>query len=123
MAEHEPSLVFREPEDELHRQLRQLQYLILRYPVASQALFAALVAEGRQYAATDEGARWAAALTRSPAIERARVVWDVSTLRMLEDDPNTIVPSALLDGFIRAVGVEELEPFLSRMFEDVLRGS
>src|SRR5580693_1180923 len=40
--------------------LRRAQLLLLKHPVAAQAAFAALIAEGRRFAATPEGAEWAA---------------------------------------------------------------
>lgn len=106
-----------EPDDALHRVLLQLQASILRHPVAAQALFASLVAEGRRYAKTPEGEAWRARLSGSELIQRTRVVWDVTTLRMLEDDPDTLLPTAAADAIVQAARRDDLEPFLSRLFE------
>lgn len=104
-------------EDELEALLTELQLAIVSHPIAAQALFRALVAEGRAFAATPEGARWAAHLADSPLVQRGRMVWDVTTLRMLDDDPATVLPSTLVDAFVRTTALETLEPFLSRLFE------
>ena len=120
-------LVFRDgpaadEEDRLAEVMLQLQLVILRHPVAAQALFRALVVEGRRFAQTPDGRRWAAALVDSPLLRRARMVWDVVTLRTLDDDPATLVPSAIVDAFVKVSAVDALEPFLSRLFEGVLDG-
>lgn len=104
-------------DDELHDLLAQLQLAIVSHPIAAQALFRALVAEGRAFATTPEGQRWAAMLVDSPLIQRGRMVWDVTTLRMLDDDPDTVLPSTLMDAFVKTTAKEVLEPFLSRLFE------
>ncbi len=104
-------------DDELHDLLTQLQLAIVSHPIAAQALFRALVAEGRAFATTPEGQRWAAMLVDSPLIQRGRMVWDVTTLRMLDDDPDTVLPSTLMDAFVKTTAKEVLEPFLSRLFE------
>lgn len=104
-------------EDELEALLTELQLAIVSHPIAAQALFRALVAEGRAFAATPEGMRWAAHLADSPLVQRGRMVWDVTTLRMLDDDPATVLPSTLVDALVRTTALETLEPFLSRLFE------
>lgn len=104
-------------EDELEALLTEIQLAIVAHPIAAQALFRALVAEGRAFATTPEGQRWAALLTDSPLVQRGRMVWDVTTLRMLDDDPETVVPSTLVDAFVRTTAIATLEPFLSRLFE------
>lgn len=118
MTEDEPRVVLREPEDEVGRLLHALQRLLLKYPRASQALFTALVAEGRLYAGTEAGQQWRRRLAASPLVRRGRVVWDETTLRMLQDDPATILPSAVVDAFVHAALMDGLEPFLARLFEE-----
>jgi hypothetical protein len=115
-------VVLHEPEDEVGRLLRALQRLLLKYPVASQALFTALVAEGRLFGATEAGRAWRGRLAASPLIRRGRVVWDETTLRMLEEDPATVIPSAVVDAFVHAAMMDGLEPFLSRLFEEGVQG-
>ncbi len=104
------------PEDELHRVLREAQGLLLRHPVAAQGLFTSLVAEGRQYAETPEGAALRDRLAGSELIRRGRVVWEVATMNVLEERPSSVVPSKVLDAFARSTAVHDLEPFLARLF-------
>lgn len=120
MTDEEPQVVLRDADDEVGRLLRGLQRALLKYPLASQALFKALVAEGRLYAATAEGQAWRRRLAASPLIRRGRVVWDETTLRMLEEDPATVIPSAVVDAFVHAALMDGLEPFLARLFEEGL---
>jgi hypothetical protein len=106
-----------ENEDALEEVFHRLRLLILSHPVAAQAVFRALVAEGRAFARTAAGQRWAAVLADSPLVRRGRLVWDVATLRTLDDDPQTLVPSAIADAFVKATAADALEPLLSELFE------
>ena len=118
-----PRVVLRDPEDDLSALLRWGQLLLIQYPVAAQALFHSFVAEGRAFAETAEGRRWQEELAGSELIRRGRVVWEVGTLNLLEEDPDAVVPSKLLDAIVQAAGVDALEPFLSRLFESRWEGS
>ncbi len=97
------------------RLLDQAQGVLLRHPVAAQAGFAALVAEGRRFAGTPEGARWAAVLAGSELMQRARWVWETTSLNLLEEDPDTLVPSTYLEALLRASETPDLEAVLSRV--------
>ncbi|WP_437948925.1 hypothetical protein WME98_51255 [Sorangium sp. So ce296] len=112
-----PRVVLHDPEDELAVVLRTAQRLLLRYPAAAQALFRAFAAEGRAFAQTPEGRRWREELSGSELIRRGRVVWEVGTLNLLEEDADTMLPSKLLDAIVHTAGVDALEPLLSRLFE------
>jgi hypothetical protein len=103
-------------EDGLFAVLREAQRLIVRYPVAAQAAFAAVVAEGRAYAATSEGAALRRRLVGSELVRRGRVVWEVGTLNVLEEEPATALPSKLMDALAKAATVPDLEPMLTRLF-------
>ncbi|MBK6535664.1 MAG: hypothetical protein IPF99_40885 [Deltaproteobacteria bacterium] len=115
MSDEGPVFEARE-EDGLFAALRQAQALIVRYPVAAQALFAAAVAEGRAYSATPEGTALRERLKGSELIRRGRVVWEVGTLNVLEEEPTTILPSKVMDALARAATVPDLEPMLTRLF-------
>lgn len=109
----------REPaEDELTLVLRRLRGVLLQYPLASQAAFSALVAEGRRFAATPEGAEWKAALAGSDLVRNGRQVWDALALNLVEEEPSTVVPSTYLEALFQAAALPELEALLRR-----LRGS
>lgn len=92
--------------------LRGVQRALLEHPVAAQAAFTALIAEGRRFAATPEGADWMAALAGSDLVRQARQVWEAVSLNLLEDDPSTIVPSAYLEALLRAASSADLEGLL-----------
>ena len=92
--------------------LRQVQLLLLRHPVAAQAAFKALIAEGRRFAATEEGAAWREALASSDLLRQLRRVWDAVSLNMLEDNPSTIVPSVYLEALLRAAKTADLDGLL-----------
>lgn len=103
-------------EDGLFAALRQAQRLIVRYPVAAQSAFAAVVAEGRAFAATPEGAALRERLAGSDLVRRGRVVWEVGTLNVLEEQPTTMMPSKVMEALAKAATVPDLEPMLTRLF-------
>jgi hypothetical protein len=87
--------------DEVTALLHRARRLLLQHPTAAQAAFSALVAEGRKFAATPEGRRQAVALASSPLIRHATELWGALGLDMLEEDPDTVVPSAWLEALVR----------------------
>jgi hypothetical protein len=82
--------------------VQRARLLLLQHPIAAQAAFSALVAEGRRFAATQEGRAWATALAASPLMRHASELWGALGLDMLEEDPNTVLPSAWLDALLRS---------------------
>jgi hypothetical protein len=92
------------PPDAIEDLLGQLTVVVLRHPVAAQAAFKALMAQGRRFAATPEGERWRAALVHSEFVRRGRAFWEESPLNLLEDHPEAVVPSGIIDAAVRAVG-------------------
>ena len=115
-TEDEPPLFELHADDPLKAPLRQAQRLMLEHPAAAQRMFSALVAEGRRYAETPEGAALAERLAGSDLIRRGRVLWEVATLNLLEESAPSVLPTRLLDLFAQATAVEALEPFLARLF-------
>jgi hypothetical protein len=84
--------------------VRGLQHALLTHPVASQAAFSALVTEGRRFAETAEGREWRDRLVKSSLLRRVRLVFDLSTLGLLEEGA-TGLPSNYLDAlFMMAAG-------------------
>jgi len=114
--EGEVPLFALEEGDALQGPLRLAQRLLLEHPEAAQRLFSALVAEGRRYAETPEGAALAQRLEGSALIRRGRVVWEVTTLNLLEESAPSALPTRLLDLFAHATAIEALEPFLARLY-------
>jgi hypothetical protein len=123
----EPELVFSEEdvseafqsdeEAELARLLESIRGSVFRHPIATQAAFAALVAEGRRFAMTPEGAALLQALLRSPTISRLRVAWEVLTMSAFVESPQGAVPSVFIDTLVQRLKVTALEPLLARLLE------
>jgi hypothetical protein len=99
-------------ESDLFQMLDGLQRLLLLHPVAAQATFSAVVAEGRRFVETDEGRRWASVLLESPLLARLRRVWESSTLNMLEEKPTTVLPSVFIEAIFRAARSAQLDRLL-----------
>lgn len=100
--------------------LRRLQGVFLAHPIAAQAAFAALVAEGRRFATTAAGRRWQDRLARSPLLRRARAPWDAATLWMLAEDPPDVLPSAYVDALCSVAQSRDLEPLIDRLLRGLL---
>lgn len=110
-----PEIAVVHPHDELEQVLRAAQFVVLQHPVAAQAAFAALVAEGRRHASTPEGQARRARLGRSPLLRRVREAFEVGTFNLLEADPQGVLPSAYVDVVMLAAGAGGLEPLLARL--------
>ena len=108
-----PSVSLPQPEDELDGVLRRGQLAIIEHPLAAQALFRAFVAEGRRFGETPDGRVWRERLEGSELAQRGRVVWEVVSQKVLEESSQTLLPTKLLDAFVKAVETEGLEPALT----------
>jgi hypothetical protein len=120
-----PTLVLpAEEEDDAAALLGHVQELIFRHPVAAQAIFRAFVAEGRAFAHTEEGRGWADRLSRSDLVRQGRLVWEAVSLNALDDREDTVLPSALLDAFAKAISEADLHAVVESMVrQGVLRGA
>jgi len=112
-----PRLVVRDRDAPVRDVLREAQYALLKHPVAAQAAFASLVAEGRRFAATPEGRGWAERLASSELMREGRTVWEVATLQILEEEPANLLPSTYVDALVKATSSPELESLLARLFD------
>lgn len=111
------------PEDNpAEAMLAELHALVIRHPVAAQALFRALVHEGKAFARTDEGQAWAQRLGRSDLVRQGRVVWDAVSLNALDDRDEVVVPTAILDAFAKAIATSDLHALLARVLDQSLLG-
>ncbi|MFO0758855.1 MAG: hypothetical protein U0359_20350 [Byssovorax sp.] len=99
-----------EDDDETVARLRKAQAVLVKYPVASQAAFAALVREGRQFAKTEKGKRLKRQLGRSPMLAKARTLFEGLSRGMVSTQGGAL-PSSYVDGFVRS---------LDRALEEVL---
>jgi hypothetical protein len=84
---------------------------VLGNPVAARAMYDLLVAEGRRYAATAEGAALRDSLVASPAVDHLRRIWDTVSLNVLGGpaSPST-VPDAwaeLLADTVAGRGIDD----------------
>jgi len=118
-----PCFALRAPASDPVALLRRLQGVLLAHPVAAQAAFAALVAEGRRFATSPDGRRWQERLVRSPLLRRARAPWDAATLWMLEEGSPDVLPSAFVDALCTVAQSPEADPLLDRLMRGVLAGS
>lgn len=98
--------------------LRRLQALMLEHPMAAQAAFSALLAEGRRFATTPEGAEWKRVLADSPWVRQGRLLWDVLSLHLLEESPSGALPSSYLEALFRAAESSDLEGLLRRLRDE-----
>lgn len=103
-------------EPQLKATLVQLQRAIVKHPFASQAIFSALVAEGRAYARTPEGATLRHNVVRSDLVLRVRSAWDILTFGALTDERASAIPSVLCEALARAAMQDGFE---ARIFEAV----
>lgn len=111
-----PRIELRDPTPiELDR-LRELQCMLLKHPVACQAAFTALLAEGRRFAETAEGRAWRDRLAHSPLLHRVRLAFDLSTLGMLEEHGGSVLPSSYLDALFMVAGGGDTDAVLNRLF-------
>ncbi len=110
-----PRLAVPPPEDPLMRILEEASFALLRHPVAAQAVCAAFVAEGRRFAQTPEGREWQAALANSELVRTGTALWEGSVLNTLEDHPDTLLPSTILDAIAQAMSRRDLLAFLHEL--------
>lgn len=100
-------------EDELGRLLREAQRLIFKYPIASQAVIAAFVAEGRRFSETAEGQAWRIRLARSDLYQRGKEIWYLGTLGIFGEKSPGVLPSAMVEAFIQATSRLDLDAVLA----------
>lgn len=101
---------------EVIRSLRRIELLLLKYPVAAQAAYSALVAEGRAFAATAEGARYDAALRSSRAFERHWWILEKVTARLLIQSEHAVLPTGYIDAVVQGARVADLRLLMGRLF-------
>jgi len=113
-----PRLVLRPVDDPLVELLRHAFLLLLKHPVAAQAAFAALVAEGRRFGETAEGRRWKAALADSELVRRGHALWEGSLLKVLEEEAESPLPTAILEAVVQAASRRDITALLQRVSGD-----
>lgn len=86
--------------DPLTGMLRQIHGALMLHPIAAQALYSALVAEGRRFAETEEGAALLTGLRHSPTLTRMGPAWEVISAGLNEPDAGVTLPSAWVDALV-----------------------
>lgn len=99
--------------------VERIQRALFVHPIAAKALYRTLLEEGRRAAATPEGQALAERLAASELVHRARIVWDVASLRMLDDDPDTPVPTAMIDSLVELALSDAMEPQFASLMDNV----
>lgn len=102
---------------DLRRPLQAVHRGLFRYPMAAQAGFAALVAEGKSYARTPEGAAWRERLLLARETGKAQLLWEILSSRTFTEYSDGALPSTLVDALSRAIRVKHLEPLLARILD------
>ena len=102
-------------EDPVTELLVRARRWVVQYPVLAQAVYAALIAEGRRYGRTAEGARWARALNQSRTMRSSRPLFEAVTTNMSEDPQNAVLPSTFLQAARELGATTHLEAWLSQL--------
>ncbi len=109
-----PELHLADAEAELEALLGDAQAAVLTHPVAAQAIFTALAAEGRRVSTTPEGQALRGRLAQSALARRWREAWEVGTLNALHSDTEGPYPADFGDLLFAAASSGK--PFLGRVF-------
>ena len=111
-----PTLVLGEPKADSLELLYVVQTMVSRYPQATSVIARALLAEGKRFAATPEGAALAARVAGSPALARLRAVWEGIATTLPDDAGIDIMPTDALELVARSPdGADELHELLARL--------
>jgi hypothetical protein len=94
----------------LHQLLLGARRAVLGNPVAARGLYDLLVAEGRRYAGTPEGAALRDALVDSPAVDHLRRIWESVSLNALSGPASAAgVPDAWAELLADVVAGREID--------------
>ncbi len=108
----------RDGNEDILKLLRAGQMLLVKYPVAARAVVRAFVAEGRRYAETADGRELKESLAGSALLRRGRLVWEGTSLNLLEEDGEILLPSVLLEAVMTAAASNRLEGMLWKLFAE-----
>lgn len=91
--------------------------MLVEHPLAARSLVAALAAEGRAHARTEEGAALRARLLRSRFVRRGALLWSSLTMGLIDDKEPALLPSAYLDVLVQLGERADLEQVLGDLRE------
>ena len=112
-----PVVRLTEENDALETVLAAVRGALMRHPLAAQAAFATLAAEGRAYARTPEGNEALQRLARSELVSRLRLIWESLGMTAFSEHGEAALPSFFVDGIVRAASEQGLEALLSKAFD------
>src|SRR5262245_33554820 len=98
------------------RTLQSLQRVLMKHPIAFQAAYSALIAEGKKFEVTPEGRRLKAKLEGSSIVSQLRYVFDLTTFSLLERDSPDVLPSAYCDTLFMLAASERSDDLLDLLF-------
>jgi hypothetical protein len=101
--------------------LERVRDAVLRQPAVGHAITSFLVAEGRHFATSEEGARWLVALRDAPEVERLRQIWEATTLNVFDDEDDAqAVPQAWVDVIVDLAAVERVDRIVAALLPEGL---
>ena len=95
--------------DPIARLVERAHRLLIKHPVAAQAAYRALVAEGARFAGTDEGKTWLARVEHSEQLRRLRPLWEAATLNLLDARSPSALPGQFIELVAHAIGQANIE--------------
>jgi hypothetical protein len=102
-------------DDELVPVLRRAHRALLEHPVAAKRVYTAILAQGREFARTEEGAAMRERLAASAKVRRGALLWRSLAMGMLDDEDHGELPTTYLDNLLRAVDRVDLEELLGKL--------
>jgi len=111
-----PVVRFTSPTDsDATQALEGVQQALLQHPIAAQAAFSWLAAEGRRFAQTPEGAAWKERLASSELLPQLRLVWDSLGMTAFHEGTSEILPTFFVEGIVSAASAENIEALLTQV--------
>jgi len=110
-----PCVAFDDPQ-QAPQLLLQLQTSAFKHPFAAQALFSALVAEGRAFAQTPEGQAWRDKLVGSELLHRARIALDLPGFSNLGHGEPGSLPTNYVDALFSLAGERQSGDLAEALF-------
>ena len=114
-----PRLTVGRDEDAVRMLLYIGRQFISQRPEILGPLVRGLIAEGKQFAETDDGEVWMVRLSDSRFIRQGRLLWHAAGLDAFVRDEPCEVPSELISGWIESLGTIDLDTVFTSLLEDM----
>ncbi|MBV1878977.1 MAG: hypothetical protein KUG79_15160 [Pseudomonadales bacterium] len=102
--------------------LAEIRQVILKHPVAAQAAYSSLLAEGKRFAATEAGKVAVPRVKNSELANRLRLVWELSSGWMLDEKPQGPLPSSFIDAIFLAANENNIDELLKKLYSNTVPG-